>query len=61
MVWFLQTGMLPDGDETEGLMHEVIEHGYEHMSEADLKAIVVHLASLPAVRNDALAEHEHGD
>ena len=59
MVWFLQTGMLPDGDETEGLMHEVIEHGYEHVPEADLQAIAVYLASLPAVRNDELAEHEH--
>ncbi len=58
MVWFLQTGMLPDGDETEGLMQEVIEHGYQHAPEADLTAIAVHLASLPAVRNDALAERE---
>ena len=58
MVWFLQTGSLPDGDETEGLMHEVIEHGYEHVPEADLQAIAVYLASLPPVRNDALAERE---
>jgi hypothetical protein len=40
-------------------MHEVIEHGYEHMSEADLRAIAVYLAALPPVRNDALAEHKH--
>jgi mono/diheme cytochrome c family protein len=59
MLWFLQTGQLPDGDETEGLMLEVIEHGYEHVPEADLTAIAVYLASLPPVRNDALAEHEH--
>jgi len=59
MAWFLQTGQLPDGDETEGLMQEVIEHGYEHMPESDLQAIAEYLASLPPVRNDALAEHKH--
>jgi mono/diheme cytochrome c family protein len=59
MVWFLQTGQLPDGDDTEGLMAEVIEHGYQQMPEPDLQAIAVYLHSLPPVRNDALAEHEH--
>jgi mono/diheme cytochrome c family protein len=59
MVWFLQTGQLPDGDATEGLMQEVIEHGYEHVPEADLQAIAVYLASLPPVRNDELAKQEH--
>jgi mono/diheme cytochrome c family protein len=59
MIWFLQTGMLPDGDETEGLMHEVIAHGYEHMPESDLQAIAIYLASLPPLRNDELAERDH--
>ena len=61
MVWFLQTGQLPDGDDTEGLMAEVIDHGYEHMPESDLQAIAVYLHSLPAVRNDALAKHDHAE
>ena len=39
-------------------MQEVIEHGYEHVPEADLQAIAVYLESLPPVRNDALAERE---
>jgi len=59
MIWFLQTGQLPDGDDTEGLMAEVIEHGYEHVPESDLQAIALYLHALPAVRNDALAEHDH--
>jgi len=50
----------PDGDATEGLMKEVIEHGYGHLPESDLQAIAAYLHSLPPVRNDALAEHEHG-
>ncbi len=58
MVWFLQNGQLPNGDDTEGLMAEVIEHGYEHMPEADLQAIAEYLASLPPVRNDDLARDD---
>jgi len=37
----------------------VIEHGYGHVPEPDLQAIAVYLHALPAVRNDALAEHDH--
>lgn len=56
IVWFLQTGMEPDGDATEGLMNEVIEQGYHQMKEADLKAIAVYLKSLQPIRNRVSAE-----
>ncbi|MGE3539983.1 MAG: cytochrome c [Candidatus Tectimicrobiota bacterium] len=51
MVWYLQTGLKPDGDDTQGLMSEVIEHGYKHLPEQDLRAIAVYLRTLPPLRN----------
>jgi len=60
IVWYLQMGLEPDGDDAQGLMHEVIEHGYQHIPRADLDAIAEYLASVPPVENQLL-EHEHGD
>jgi mono/diheme cytochrome c family protein len=51
MVWYLRTGLKPDGDDTQGLMSEVIEHGYQHVPEADLRAIAVYLRSLEPIVN----------
>jgi hypothetical protein len=51
LVWYLQTGSKPDGDDTQGLMSELIEHGYKHLTEADLRAIAVYIRALPAIRN----------
>lgn len=51
MVWYLQTGLKPDGDDTQGLMSEVIEHGYQHMPEGDLRAMAVYLRSLAPIVN----------
>lgn len=51
IVWHLQTGLKPDGDDTQGLMSEVIEHGYQHLSEADLRAIAVYLRALEPIAN----------
>jgi mono/diheme cytochrome c family protein len=51
MVWFLQTGLYPDGDSTQGTMLEVIDNGYAHMSEEDLRAIDRYLRSLAPVHN----------
>lgn len=51
MVWYLQTGHKPDGDDTQGLMSLVIENGYKHLPEPDLRAIAVYLRSLPPIRN----------
>jgi mono/diheme cytochrome c family protein len=50
--WFLQTNLLPDGDSAQGLMAEVIDKGYKHLSEADLKALAVYLKSLPPIENE---------
>lgn len=51
IVWYLQTGLKPDGDDTQGLMNGLIEHGYQHMPEDDLKAIAVYLRSLKPIVN----------
>jgi mono/diheme cytochrome c family protein len=51
IVWYLQTGLKPDGDDPQGLMSIVIENGYKHLSEPDLRAIAVYLRSLPPIRN----------
>ena len=37
LVWYLQTGIDPDGDNAQGLMKEVIESGYQHAPEGDLR------------------------
>lgn len=52
MTWFLQTSFKPDGDDAQGLMGEIITHGYQYLSDADLKAIAVYLASLEAIDNE---------
>jgi mono/diheme cytochrome c family protein len=51
MIWYLETGLKPDGDDTQGLMSEVIEHGYSKMDQADLRAIAVYLKSLDGIEN----------
>ncbi len=54
LVWFLQMGLKPDGDDTQGLMSELIETGYSHLSEGDLEAIAVYIQSLPAIHNEVV-------
>jgi mono/diheme cytochrome c family protein len=54
IVWFLQMGLKPDGDDTQGLMSEVIETGYQHLREADLRAIAVYLKTLKPISNRLL-------
>ena len=51
LVWYLETGLKPDGDDTQGLMSEVIEHGYSLIDPSELKAIAVYLKSIPAIEN----------
>jgi mono/diheme cytochrome c family protein len=58
LVWFLQTASKPDGDDSTGLMKEVIEQGYSHLPESELQAIGEYVESLPPVQNK-LAEHKH--
>jgi mono/diheme cytochrome c family protein len=52
LVWYLEMGLKPDGDDTQGLMSEVIEHGYTNLPKRDLEAIAVYLKSVPAIEND---------
>lgn len=56
MVWFLQMGFKPDGDDAQGLMGEVIRHGYQQLDDTDLKAMAVYLASLEPIRNEVKAK-----
>ena len=51
LVWYLETGLKPDGDDTQGLMSEVIEHGYANLPSEDLQAIALYLKSVPAIEN----------
>ncbi|MGD9763833.1 MAG: cytochrome c [Candidatus Binatia bacterium] len=57
-VALLQTTMLPDMDNVQGLMAEVIEGcgggpGYEHAPEADLLAIATYMKTVPPIRRAA--------
>jgi len=52
IVWYLEMGIKPDGDDTQGLMSEVIEHGYTNLPSSDLEAIATYLKSVPAIDND---------
>ncbi len=49
--YFLQTGMKPDGDDSQGLMGEVIDLGYQYLMEKDLDAIAEYLVSLAPISN----------
>ena len=51
LVWYLQMGLKPDGDDTQGLMSEVIEHGYAELPASDLEAMAEYLATVPSIEN----------
>lgn len=51
LVWYLETGLKPDGDDTQGLMAEVIRHGYANLPREDRDAIARYLKSVPAIEN----------
>ena len=50
--YFLETGMKPDGDYTQGLMAEVIEHGYYYLKVEDFVAVAEYLISLLPINNN---------
>lgn len=52
LVWYLEMGIKPDGDDTQGLMSEVIEHGYTNLPASDLEAIASYLKSIPPIENE---------
>ncbi len=49
--YFLETGMKPDGDYTQGLMAEVIEQGYYFLKVEDLDAVAEYLITLLPIYN----------
>ena len=55
ITWYLQTGLKPDGDDTQGLMSELIENGYRYLSDEDLQAIAAYLRSLEPLGNEVTA------
>ncbi len=52
ITWFLQTGFEPEGDDAQGLMREVIDHGYQYLEKSDLQAIATYLKSLTPIHNE---------
>lgn len=55
ITWYLQTGLKPDGDDTQGLMSELIGNGYRYLREEDLQAMAVYLRSLAPISNRVTA------
>ena len=47
----LLTGTKPDLDNVQGLMSEVVEHGYKNMTKEDALAIADYLKSIPPIKN----------
>jgi mono/diheme cytochrome c family protein len=47
----LLTGTKPDLDNVQGLMAEVIEHGYKSMTQEDALAIADYLKTVPPIKN----------
>ncbi len=58
LTWFLESGLKPDGDDAQGLMGEVIEYGFQYLTEADRQALAVYLASLPPIHNELSAPQD---
>ena len=52
ITWYLQNGFEPEGDSAQGLMWELIEHGYQHLSEDDLAAMAVYLRGLEPIEHN---------
>lgn len=51
LVYFLETGLAPDGDAVGGSMAEVIDDGLRYLKKSDLEAIVTYLLALPPIEN----------
>jgi len=50
-VYLLKEGYKPGGDNVQGLMEEIIVHGYKYMTDEDLTAVATYIRSLPPVDN----------
>jgi len=51
IAWLLKTGFTPEGDDVQGRMSEVVEHGTSHLTGEDRTAIAVYLKSLSPIYN----------
>lgn len=51
IAYLLRTGIKPDLDNVQGLMAEVVEHGYKSMTEEDALAIADYLKSIRPIKN----------
>jgi len=51
IVWLLQTGFMPDGDDIQGEMKLLVEHGSSHLSPDDLNAVATYILALLPVEN----------
>ena len=51
LVWYLETGLKPDGDDTQGLMSEVIRHGFSELAPEERTAIASYLQTVPAIEH----------
>ena len=52
--WFLETGFLPDGDITSGVMAEIVETSTSQLTTGDRQAIATFLKSLRPIKNPSL-------
>ncbi len=55
LTYFLDTGILPDGDVAGGLMGGVIRAGTSTLTPEDRRAIAIYLRALPAISNKVSA------
>jgi mono/diheme cytochrome c family protein len=60
IVWLLQTGFMPQGDDIQGEMALLVEHGSSHLTDEDLAAVADYILSLPPIDNRLRRETEAG-
>ncbi|MDP6952147.1 MAG: c-type cytochrome [Alphaproteobacteria bacterium] len=58
IVWLLRTGFTPDGNDVQGTMAELIEHGSQHLSEEDLRAVADYILALEPIDHEIRREDE---
>lgn len=51
LVSFMKDGMMPDFDNVQGSMEEVIDHSLSKLTDEDLAAIAAYLKSIPPINN----------
>jgi mono/diheme cytochrome c family protein len=56
MVTLLKEGIKPDADNVQGLMEEIIEHGYKYMTDEDLESVAVYLRTIKPIQNTVESE-----